>query len=245
MPFDYSKAGVYGDAEWVKLAAGGRVSGGRVRPRSAAPAAAVGARRLRDAPRRRRGARRPGVRRAQGRRHGGDRRDGRGRASGASRWSTPRAWCTASTRTSSTSPTTPAARRGCAFDVRIEPGVVMYHEWRDDASPYRVGPSIWIQDGKLRAGGRQLVELPPGCGSTWRSRPAWASSRRARGTWPSRCPAGSPRSFAGWPTGAREWKKLDWLGFSSTANRKTVYYLDNIELDNWCPNTWGTFPSAG
>ena len=29
-----------------------------------------------------------------------------------------------------------------------------------------------------------------------------------------------------------DWHKLDWLGFSSTANHETVFYVDNIVLEN-------------
>ena len=49
----------------------------------------------------------------------------------------------------------------CAFDIRLEPGAVVFHEWRNAASPYRVGPSLWIRDGRLHAGGKALAELPP------------------------------------------------------------------------------------
>ena len=43
---------------------------------------------------------------------------------------------------------------------------------------------------------------------------------------------GQARRFAGLPVGHKEWTRLDWLGFSSMAGGKTVYYLDNVELDN-------------
>ena len=49
----------------------------------------------------------------------------------------------------------------CAFDLRAEPGVEFYHEWRDSANPYRTGPSLWITGGRLAAAGKQLVEIPP------------------------------------------------------------------------------------
>ena len=118
----------------------------------------------------------------------------------------------------------------CAFDMRIEPGVVMYHEWRDDASPYRIGPSLWLQGGKLRAGGKQLMELPTG---VWVHVEITAGlGGQSTGTWDLAVtlPGRQPEVFRGLPNGSPEWRKLDWLGFSSSANQKTVYYLDNIEL---------------
>ena len=37
----------------------------------------------------------------------------------------------------------------CSFDMRVEAGVVMYHEWRDSSTPYKVGPSFWVKEGQL------------------------------------------------------------------------------------------------
>ena len=57
----------------------------------------------------------------------------------------------------------PGHRQGvtkCAFDIRVEEGAEFYHEWRDDSSPYRVGPSLWIAGGKLSVGGKPLAEVP-------------------------------------------------------------------------------------
>jgi len=51
----------------------------------------------------------------------------------------------------------------CAFDLRVEEGAVMYHEWRDWSQPsYLVGPSLWIQQGQPQVPGqppRTFAEL--------------------------------------------------------------------------------------
>ena len=47
----------------------------------------------------------------------------------------------------------------CSFDIRVEETTEMYHEWRNEASPYRVGPSVSIKNGKLSAGGTELASL--------------------------------------------------------------------------------------
>src|SRR5690606_37141521 len=57
----------------------------------------------------------------------------------------------------------PHLRGGVAegsFSVKAGPGAVFYHEWRDSHSPYRVGPSLWIQDAQLTAQGQVLMEVP-------------------------------------------------------------------------------------
>lgn len=121
----------------------------------------------------------------------------------------------------------------CTFDIRVEPGTVMYHEWRDDSRPYRVGPSVWIRDGKLSAVGRNLLELPLG---QWvHLEIAAGLGEQSTGTWELsvRLPGQEPQVFRNLPNGSGgDWKKLDWLGFSSNTNQEAVYYLDEIEITN-------------
>jgi hypothetical protein len=108
----------------------------------------------------------------------------------------------------------------------------MYHEWRDDASPYRVGPSFWIRNGKLSVGGKELLGLPSG---QWihfevaakvgeKSDPTWSLAVTVSGQ-----PA---QLFNELGNGSADWQQLDWLGFVSQADAKTAFHLDNLELTN-------------
>ena len=118
------------------------------------------------------------------------------------------------------------------FKMRIEPGVNMYHEWRDDASPYRVGPSLAVRDGKLIVGARDLLELPPG---EWVGFEVAAGlGSKSSGTWDLvvTLPGQEPRAFKGLRNGSPDWKTLTWLGFSSMATDRAVFYLDDLELTN-------------
>ena len=117
-----------------------------------------------------------------------------------------------------------------AFDLRVEPGVVMYHEWRDSSNPYRVGPSFWVRQGKLRANDKELLEMPAG---QWVHVEVSAGlGAKNTGTWDLTVtlPGQQPRRFAGLTNGSPEWKTLTWMGFSSSATEKTVWYLDNFRL---------------
>ena len=108
----------------------------------------------------------------------------------------------------------------------------MFHEWRDDSNPYRVGPSIWIQDGKLKVRGQEVLSLPV---NQWvRFEIMAALGGRSTGTWnlTITVPDQPPRHFMKLKNGSPDWKTTRWLGFSSTATAKTVFYLDNIELTN-------------
>ncbi len=119
----------------------------------------------------------------------------------------------------------------CAFDLYLEPGVQFYHEWRDHSSPYKTGPSIWIQNGKLRAAGKELaipnntwVHLEVKAGLGPQSTGAWELSVTV--------PGQSPHKLTGLKNVHADWKALHWLGFVSNAQAKTTYYLDNLELKN-------------
>lgn len=118
----------------------------------------------------------------------------------------------------------------CAFDLRVEAGVVMYHEWRDSSDPYRVGPSFWVRDGKLQVGGQDLIDLPA---DQWVHVEVSAGlGAQSAGTWELvvTLPGQPPQRFPNLPNVSPDWKTLTWLGFSSSANEKTAFYLDNLEL---------------
>jgi hypothetical protein len=125
------------------------------------------------------------------------------------------------------------------FDMRLEPGVVMYHEWRDwRVDPYRVGPSLWVRDGGLWVAGERLMELPAGewvhfevtCGLGSRRTGAWDLTVT---------PGEPPRRYQGLPNGSPEFDMLTWLGFSSSADAPTVFYLDNFQLSKDAANPGG------
>jgi len=120
----------------------------------------------------------------------------------------------------------------CSFDLRVETGVTMYHEWRDNATPYRVGPSFWIVRGKLRVGNVDVMEIPTGVWVHFDVTSAVGAG--ATGTWnlTVRLPDGPPQEFSGLKNRDPDWKSLNWLGFVSNATAATVFYLDNLELAN-------------
>lgn len=119
----------------------------------------------------------------------------------------------------------------CSFDVYVEPGVIFQHEWRDNASPYRAGPSLVIQDGKLRAAGEQIV-VPE---NQWvRVHVQAGLVGASKGTWNLAVtqPGKSPQVMRNLRFVDAEWERLDWLGFISQAKVRTVFFLDNVELKN-------------
>jgi len=121
----------------------------------------------------------------------------------------------------------------CSFDMRLGPGVEMYYEWRDwRKNPYDVGPAFQIGQGRLWADDRQLMELPVG---EWiHFEVVGGVGSRCTGKWDlTVTPAGKePRRFTGLLNRSPGFKVLTWMGFSSNGDAHTSFYLDNIELTN-------------
>ncbi len=121
----------------------------------------------------------------------------------------------------------------CSFDLRIGRGVSINHEWRDwRFSPYSVGPSLWINGNSLQVAGKTLLTLPTD---------EWAHFEITADLGPDNShtwdltvtlPGEAPRTFKGIKTASTAFEKFTWLGFISNATDTTIFYLDNLEITN-------------
>lgn len=117
-----------------------------------------------------------------------------------------------------------------AFALRLGKGARFFHEWRDHASPYRVGPSLIIEtDGALLARGQRLVTLPH---NQWiRFEITCGLGNQAKGSYdlavqlPDLPPLRFENLFCD-----PHFKDLQWIGFVSLGSDPTVFYLDDIVL---------------
>lgn len=118
----------------------------------------------------------------------------------------------------------------CAFALRVEEGAVFYHEWRDKAAPYLVGPSLHVRGGQLIANNRPLLTIPA---NQWVRYEITAKlGEQADGKWllVVSLPNQAPQKFE--LTCNAQWKMLEWLGFVSDARVATALYIDDLELEN-------------
>jgi hypothetical protein len=127
----------------------------------------------------------------------------------------------------------PKGRIQNSFALRLEPGADVDFEWRDwGQSEYQTGPQLAIRKNKLKTGGRDLLELPE---SRWLHFEVSASlgTSAGAGTWSLKViiPGEVPHEWKGLPNGSPKFKTLTWIGFSSNANDKTVFYLDDFMVD--------------
>ncbi len=118
-----------------------------------------------------------------------------------------------------------------SFSLRLEPGAIFYHEWRDNANPYHAGPSVRVEaDGTLTANGRQLAKLPH---SKWVSiQIECGLGEQATGRYTLSLSFGgrTPVQTFDDLTCGKEFRKLNWWGFVSDADASTVLYLDDLRL---------------
>jgi len=118
------------------------------------------------------------------------------------------------------------------FSARLGPGSILYHEWRDDRSPYEAGPSLFIHaGGDLVASGESLVTVPT---DTWFTvQVTYDVGFGASGLYDLEVtlPATGTQTFAGIGVPGETICGLDWLGFVSLADAATVLYLDDLSYD--------------
>jgi len=118
-----------------------------------------------------------------------------------------------------------------SFDVRVEPGAIFWHEWRDSQNPYQVGPSLRIEaTGALKVGGKTLMTVPHG---RWTHMQIDCRLGRSAETWTLSVAVqdGPEQTFEGLANGSPNWRRFRWLGFVSEATEKTVFYIDNVKLE--------------
>lgn len=120
----------------------------------------------------------------------------------------------------------------CSFAIWLGKGAEVYHEWRDWRShPYKVGPSVFIVDGRVSAHGRELCEVPleswvefhiqapigPSAAKTWSVEIKFSD--------------GSRRVFDNLPAHSG-FDALTWLGFCANGVQPATFYIDDLVIEN-------------
>ncbi|MBU0608011.1 MAG: right-handed parallel beta-helix repeat-containing protein, partial [Armatimonadetes bacterium] len=120
----------------------------------------------------------------------------------------------------------------CSFDVRLEPGAELWHEYRDwSVNPYLVGPSLRFADGKLYARDEELMALPTGQWAHVEITAKLGAAADGKYHLSVTLPGAQPQTLD-LPGVDAKWNKLTWVGLVSNATAKTVFYVDNVQLRN-------------
>ncbi len=118
-----------------------------------------------------------------------------------------------------------------AFDLRLERGAELWHEWRTQGERYQAGPSVRFgPSGEVVAGGKMLATLP--LGQWCRVEIVCPLGAAATGKYDLTVSSlGRAQRFDRLPCGSPGFGRLQWLGFMSMAPGHAVWYLDNLRLD--------------
>lgn len=119
------------------------------------------------------------------------------------------------------------------FALRMEPGAVVIHEWRDwSGQPYKTGPYFIITAGHLLLGGKPVLDIPSGIWGHYQVRAAIGKGAAGRWDLTVNLPGQPSHHFPDLPNGSPDFDGLTWIGFVSNATDKTIFYLDDLDLSN-------------
>jgi len=116
-----------------------------------------------------------------------------------------------------------------SFNLMVEPDALFWTEWRSGGNPYEIGPSLKIENGILKANGKELMNIPYnkwirfeiGCNLGDKSDGKYSLTVK---------PTGQKKSeFKDLEFGPR-FTNLRWLGFISNGEKSSVFYIDDIKL---------------
>lgn len=112
------------------------------------------------------------------------------------------------------------------FALRVEPGARVDHEWRTEGHPYFVGPSFSIRDGKLQIRNGPALEVPV---SQWLKIEIDAQVGKSEWSMRVAAPGLPPKAFDRLAC-QKEWLDFGWMGWTSVASEKAVFYLDDLKV---------------
>lgn len=120
-----------------------------------------------------------------------------------------------------------------SFAVRIDEHAEFIHEWRDDARPYRAGPSLRITRQGVEAAGRVVAPVQPG---RWLQLTVSAALAGDAG-WQLKVTDadGTVYTAHGLPPKTPGWHSLRWLGFISDAAVPSSTCLAALKVTNMAP----------
>ena len=119
------------------------------------------------------------------------------------------------------------------FALRLEAGAKVAFEWRDwSQAEYHTGPQLTVREGKLRVGGQELLELPDNQWVRFEVTTSLGSTDKGSWSLTVTVPGQAPHEWKNLAYGSPQFKTLTWIGFTSDANEKTIFYLDDFVVES-------------
>lgn len=114
------------------------------------------------------------------------------------------------------------------FKIYVDSNTNFLHEWRDDATPYRRGPSVRITSAGVIAGGKTLAFAP----NQWLNIKIVSKVGANAGTWNLMVTDASNRSMSlnNIPSTTSDWKEFKWVGFISDAKATSSPCMSDVVM---------------
>lgn len=114
--------------------------------------------------------------------------------------------------------------------LRLEEKAKLFIEWRNEGHPYLTGPSLWFERGEIvERTSKTRIAVP--VNEWFRIEAVAGAGTKANGKWLLRVtlPGQPAKEYPGLPCQAG-WDELGWLGFVSTAEVKTAFFVDDLKI---------------
>lgn len=120
-----------------------------------------------------------------------------------------------------------------SFDMLIRTNSIMFLEWRDShSSPYRSGPTFSVNNCVLSIDNNEPLKLTADQWIHFNISSDLGSGDNRNWDMTVTMPDKTKKEFKDFKFRTPTFDKLTWIGFCSTATHKTEFYLDNIMFEN-------------
>jgi hypothetical protein len=121
-----------------------------------------------------------------------------------------------------------------SFALRVQKNSDAHIEWRDKSNPYKIGPSLRVNNGKLSFKGVEPMEFPT---DQWVCFEIISTvGEQSTGSWSLTLifADGRKQEFKDLPSVHADWKTLDWLGFCNLCKtgEDSSFFLDDLKIEN-------------
>jgi len=121
------------------------------------------------------------------------------------------------------------------FALRVETGAEVNFEWRDwnmeSLQEYHIGPQFRLRKNKLLVNGKVLLDLPQSQWMCFEVTSGLGTADTDKWTLKLTIPGQIAHEWKDISYSDPKFKTLTWIGFSSEANEKTVFYLDDFSVN--------------
>ena len=118
-----------------------------------------------------------------------------------------------------------------AFSIKLDPGTVVWPEWRDwRSNPYKAGPAMRIDNGKLFVRDKSLMDLPAGKWARFEMTMPLTAQGAAKWDLTVTPQGGEKKTFTGLAVADKDFSQVNWIGFIAVPTSHVCFYIDDVDL---------------